>query len=83
MVWQQRCSGSGSGAAAVAVVQGVAAVVQRQEGSDVKISEDLVACRKYVGRRLFRGIIAHGSGDGRKPTINQIDYTALPKTPCQ
>ncbi len=50
---------------------------------DVKIAEDLVARREYVGWRLFQGIVAHGSRDGRKPTINQMDYTALPKTPCQ
>jgi hypothetical protein len=90
----RQCSGSGSGsdsgawcgssgAAAVAAAQGAAAAAQWQEGSDVEIAEDLVARREYVGRRLFRGIIAHGSGDGRKPTINQMDYTAPPKTPCQ
>jgi hypothetical protein len=83
MVRQQRCSGSGSGAAAAAVAQGAAAAAQRQEGSDVDIVEDLVACHEYVGRRLFRGIVAHDSGDGRKPKINQMDYTAPPKTPCR
>jgi hypothetical protein len=87
MVRQQRCSGSGSGsgaaAAAAAAAQGAAAAAQRQEGSDVEIVEDLVARHEFVGRRLFRGIVAHGSGDGRKPTINQMDYTAPPKTPCR
>jgi hypothetical protein len=94
--WQRRrgqwCSGSGSGAAAAAV-----AAAQQQEGiecpvfvkeivecflHDVKVAEDLVARRKYVRRWLFRGIVAHGSGDGRKPTINQMDYSAPPKKPC-
>jgi hypothetical protein len=86
-------NGSGTVAAAAAV-----AAAQQQEGiecpifieeiierflRDVKIAEDLATCCKSVGRRLFRGIVARGSRDGRKPTINQMDYTALPKMPCQ
>jgi hypothetical protein len=50
---------------------------------DVKTTEDLVAHRECVGWRLFRGIVAHGNGDGRKPTINQTDDNAPPKTLCQ
>jgi hypothetical protein len=45
---------------------------------EVEIAEDCVACREYVGQRLFRGTIAHGDGKKRE-TDNQPN--GLPNPP--
>jgi hypothetical protein len=49
---------------------------------DVETAKDLVARCKYVRQQLLGGIVAHGSKDGRKATINQMDDNAPLKTPA-